>query len=70
MRSDLSGDDAETLTQELGDFANHYTMQAERDVHESHMRAQVGELPAVEMAEQSNHCPSQDEELGENVEFF
>jgi hypothetical protein len=65
----LSRDDSEALDRGLADFAGHYTMQSERDVHEGATKAVVGAAAAV-LAEQPESPPKESEELGENVEFF
>lgn len=68
--SGLSRGGAEALERGLGDFAKHYTMQAERDVHEGITRAPVGATPAAVPVEQLEFPPKEAGELGENVEFF
>jgi methyl-accepting chemotaxis protein len=60
--SGLSPDRREVLDLRLADFAVHYTMQAERDVHAGVTKAVAGAAPGAVGAEA--------EELGENVEFF
>jgi hypothetical protein len=59
---------AEARERALADSARHYTMQAERDVHEGVANAVAGEAPVAVLAEQSP--PREAEEMGENVEFF
>ena len=54
----------------LADFVNHYTMQAERDVHEGVARAVSGMAPEAVPAESQNSLPGEADELGDNVEFF
>jgi methyl-accepting chemotaxis protein len=61
---------AEAVGRDLDDFARHYTMQAERDVHEGVAKAVAGPAPAAAQVEQSEFPPKAAEELGENVEFF
>jgi hypothetical protein len=67
-QSSLTHDQAEARERDLADFARHYTMQAERDVHEGVTKAVVGAAPVAVLAEQSP--PKEAEEMGENVEFF
>jgi len=50
----------------LHDFATHYTMQSELDVHEVHQGLTLGAAPA----EQPDVLSAEAGELGENVEFF
>jgi hypothetical protein len=69
-QSGLSCDGTEALERGLADFARHYTMQAERDVHEGVTKAVVGTAPVAVRAEQSEFPPEEAAELGENVEFF
>src|ERR1039457_4186052 len=69
-QSGLSHDGNEALERGLADFAKHYTMQAERDVHEGVTKAVVGAAHAAVRAEQSEFPPKKADELGENVEFF
>jgi hypothetical protein len=54
----------------LVDFARHYTMQAERDVHESVTRARGGASSMAVQAKQSKNPPEEVKELGGDVEFF
>ena len=55
----------------LADVASHYTMQAERDVHEGVAKGGLGEAPATPVAVRSEPSPANDaHEWGENVEFF
>jgi hypothetical protein len=49
----------------LHDFATHYTMQSELDVHDEHQGLTLG-APA----EQPDSPSTEAGELGENVEFF
>jgi hypothetical protein len=58
------------LDRDLADFARHYTMQAERDVHEGVARAMAGAASAAAPAPPSAFPPGEAAELGENVEFF
>ena len=54
----------------LEDFAQHYTMQAERDVHEGITRTLVEAVP-MGMLSDLSECPSVEaDELGDNVDFF
>ena len=69
-QSGLSGDGSETLERGLADFARHYTMQAERDVHEGVTKAVAGAAPVAVLAEQSGSPPKEADEFGENVELF
>jgi hypothetical protein len=76
-RSGLPPDGAETPEQGLADFAEHYTMQAERDVHEGATRAAawaaplaVPAEPVAVLAERSESPPKEAGEFGENVELF
>ena len=68
--SGLSLDGADELEPGLGDFARHYTMQSERDVHEGMTSAVAGAAPVAVQAEQSEFPPEAAGELGENIEFF
>jgi methyl-accepting chemotaxis protein len=54
----------------LAEFAAHYTMQAERDVHEGLSRASVATEPVAVLAEVTPSPPVLSDELGDNVEFF
>jgi methyl-accepting chemotaxis protein len=54
----------------LTEFAAHYTMQAERDVHDSLARASVATEPVTVLAEEPELTPVPADELGDNVEFF
>ena len=69
-QSALLRDGPEALERGLADFARHYTMQSERDVHEGGTKAVVGAEPVAAGTEQSVSPPEDIEELGENVEFF
>ena len=64
-QSGLPHDWAEARERGLAEFARHYTMQAERDVHEGVAKAVAGAAPAAEKP-----LPQEGEEMGENVEFF
>jgi methyl-accepting chemotaxis protein len=59
---------SQAAEQDLDHFAGHYTMQAERDVHDA-VRAAAGGTPAAGPGEEAA-LPAQADELGENVEFF
>jgi len=61
---------AEAMGRDLDDFARHYTMQAERDVHEGVTKAVARPASVAVQAEQSEFPLKAAEELGENVEFF
>ncbi len=62
-------DGADRGERALADLAKHYTMQAERDVHEGVTRAAAGEAPMAASGEP--RFPSGEaSELGENVELF
>ena len=63
-------DGTETLERGLADSAKHYTMHAERYVHEGVTKAMVGAVPVAAQTEQSEFPPKGAEELGDNVEFF
>jgi methyl-accepting chemotaxis protein len=54
----------------LAEFARYYTMQAERDVHDSLSLASVAAEPLGGFAEAPGFASVPAEELGENVEFF
>jgi methyl-accepting chemotaxis protein len=54
----------------LEEFAAHYTMQAERDVHDSLARTSVAAEPVAVLAEVPEFAPAPAGEIGENVEFF
>jgi hypothetical protein len=69
-QSGLSHDAANAPEPALADFATHYTMQAERDVHEGIAKALAGAMPADFLIEQSEFLLAEPGELGENVEFF
>ncbi|MGA3024821.1 MAG: hypothetical protein ABSF98_08645 [Bryobacteraceae bacterium] len=61
---------AEALERGLAGFSRHYTMQAERDVHECVTSAAVGAAPVAVLAEQPESPLEGSGELGETVEFF
>ncbi len=67
---DLSGDGAQASERGLANLARHYTMQAERDVHENLTRQIVGPANAVARGGQPKLPPEKAKELEENVEFF
>jgi hypothetical protein len=70
-QSGLPHDRAEARERGLADFARHYTMQAERDVHEGVTKAVVGATPVAPVAVLAEQSPAKEaEEMGENVEFF
>ena len=62
-------DGAEAPERGLADFARHYTMQAERDVHEGITKAAAGPAHVAVLIEQPQ-LPPEEPELGDNVEFF
>jgi hypothetical protein len=71
IRSDLTDCDAAAWQQGLDDFASHYTMQSERDVHERVTGVAVGARKQVPA--DSGHLENprgEREELGDNVDFF
>jgi hypothetical protein len=68
--SGLSHEGNETPGPVLAEFATHYTMQAERDVHEGATKALDGAVPADLMEETTEFPPVESDELGDNVEFF
>jgi methyl-accepting chemotaxis protein len=61
--------DGETPERGLADFATHYTMQSERDVHENVSATGAGRTGAA-ARRPSEPEAEQEGELGENVEFF
>ncbi len=69
-RSGLSRDGADGWERGLADFAAHYTMQAERDVHRGVAAAAAGGAPVTVPAGQPESPSGEAEEMGENVEFF
>jgi hypothetical protein len=69
-QSGLPRDNSEKLDLELADFVSHYTMQAERDVHEGVTRAVTGAAPVSAPADWQNSTPGEADQLGDNVEFF
>ena len=56
-----------TPAQDMERFARHYTMQAERDVHESATR---GDLTAPSVPARQSAIGLEDGNLGDNVELF
>ncbi len=62
--SGAAGGDAEALAE----FAANYTMQSERDVHESATKAPADAAAAAVAPPES--APKDAEEAGEDVEFF
>jgi methyl-accepting chemotaxis protein len=60
---------SERAERDLADFARHYTMQAERDVHEGVANAVAGVANAAARAEREE-TPAETGELGDNVELF
>ena len=69
-QSGLPRDDSENSDSRLADFASHYTMQAELDVHQSLTRAVAGTAPDTAQVDGQNSPPGEADELGDNVEFF
>jgi hypothetical protein len=69
---------AGALPPELADFAKHYTMQAEREVHQAVLKptaaapaGALAHLPCpAQLSSSAIHPPKQAEELGDNVELF
>jgi hypothetical protein len=57
----------EVPTQQLESLAKHYTMQMERDVHESVAR---GSAIGVVAPTEASRTALEDGDLGDNVEFF
>jgi hypothetical protein len=68
--SSLSHEGGETSGPVLAEFATHYTMQAERDVHEGITRALGEAVPIDVLSDPSEFPPIESNELGDNVEFF
>ena len=54
----------------LHDFAQHYTMQAERDVHACATKTVAGQPLAAAQVPPSESVPTAIEEVADNVEFF
>ena len=54
----------------FADFVSHYTMQAERDVHDAVNRAAAGTLQMVVPDAAQDSAQGAGNELGDNVEFF
>jgi hypothetical protein len=54
----------------LRNIAQHYTMQAEREVHRDVTRALAGAVPAAEGAKPLDPTPQDAGEVGESVQFF
>ena len=69
-KSGLSRDGADGWQRGLADFAAHYTMQAERDVHRGVAAAAAEGAPATVPAGPMEPLSTEAEEMGENVEFF
>jgi hypothetical protein len=69
-QSGLPRGDSERLDPGLADFVSHYTMQAERDVHEGIIKAVTGTAPDTAPVDGQNSPPGETDELGDNVEFF
>jgi hypothetical protein len=60
----------EAPKQGLEDFATHYTMQSERDVHERVTGLAVGPPPVAPQSEDAVFTSEEDGEFGDNVELF
>jgi methyl-accepting chemotaxis protein len=69
-QSGLSPDGADGWERGLADFAAHYTMQAERDVHLGVAAAAAGVAPVAVPAGPPESPSGEAEGMGENVEFF
>jgi hypothetical protein len=69
-RLDLSRDGAQASERGLANLLSHYTMQAERDVHEGLTRRLIGPAQVKARDELSQLPPKKAKELEENVEFF
>ena len=69
-QSDLSHDNPAGRELGLAGFAKHYTMQAERDVHENATTAAAAAGPVAVQGEEFEGPRKEAEEMGENVEFF
>ena len=69
-RSGLQRDECDESEADLADFVSHYTMQAEREVHEGITRTAAGATHVAVPAERQNFPPGEADELGDNVEFF
>jgi hypothetical protein len=54
----------------FADLASHYTMQAERDVHDAVDRAKAEYVSVVEPVKERAAFPGDGDELGDNIEFF
>jgi hypothetical protein len=61
---------SQAAEQNLDHFARHYTMQAERDVHNIAVRAAAGGAETTVQVEEAALPAQADGGLGENVEFF
>ena len=68
--TDFAPNSRPTTASGLTEFAAHYTMQAERDVHDSLAQTSVAVEPVAVLTEVTPSPPAYSEELGENVEFF
>jgi hypothetical protein len=68
--SSLQRGDGEDSDSGLADVVSHYTMQAERDVHESIIRAVTGTAHDTAPVDGQNSPTGEADELGDNVEFF
>jgi hypothetical protein len=66
----LQRGDGEDSDSGLADVVSHYTMQAERDVHESIIRAVTGTAHDTAPVDGQNSPTGEADELGDNVEFF
>jgi hypothetical protein len=66
----LSRDAAQASDDGLANLLSHYTMQAERDVHEGLSKRIIGPASVVAREEQAKLPPEKATELEGNVEFF
>ena len=70
VQAGLAQDSSQPLAGALKDYATHYTMQSERDVHERVTGVPVtGKLAAL-VSEQPEPPPADADTFGENVDFF
>ena len=69
-QSGLVGDYSSALRLGLANYGGHYTMQAERDVHDSITKAMARPARIAARAKPVAPPPREDAELGDNVEFF
>jgi hypothetical protein len=69
-RADSWHDVAASSTPALADFERHYTMQAERDVHEGIAKSAVGAMPEGAQPELLEPPKEEAEQIAMSVEFF